>query len=642
MSSNQLVKAIFLLLLTIMGLRTQPLFASFNTTKSGLSFQVPQDVVLKDFQEVLEYQGIDQGEDILKALDTHHRMIPGKKGDLPRVDPVRWFRLELELKEGEGQWIVANELPIDSMQIVDIKNKRFFYCDKRENLSLKIILNAPYCGIHLESGSNVFMLGAKFDGSLTHLVPYVTRVEDFWNLKNKQLGLILALVAAMVFIILYDALILFIERKLFIFFMIVMAVSELALLGSLLGLIRLISIDLQLVLGRLWPLQLQIILSATSLAIVYFFRHIGYEKPRLDGLINWGVAVYGVATMLCLMDWERATGFYLLIAFISIFLLSIRSYLIVIYDIKIGIFYILGSLPVVLSAAFAIIAFFYFPQYYFWSLVTLLGGTLFYLIGLSAIFGTTASYTRINRAKLEQSLELGRSVQSLLLPHLVVQSREGSEHLFRYIPYAKQMSGDWVNYWIAEDGAQNYLIGDVTGKGPQAALAVAMIASIINHHKSTRSDLVTCLEDINKMLYQAFRGEITTTASGVTVAQGGVRATFVNAAGCGWFVWKKQKIVHILGRGCLLGHSAQFFVEAKVLGLEPGDAFFTLTDGLCPSLRVMNQMVKGLQARCRREDGLDQLSQFVFSFAHPFGLQDDQAFFVYRLMPVQQQLKLVA
>jgi hypothetical protein len=640
MSLNQLLKTNLLVTLTMMGLWTLPLFASQIPIKSALNLQVPQKVVLKDFQEVLEFQGIEHGEEILKVLDANHRMIPGEK--ISGEHSVKWFRLVLDLKEGDGQWIVANELPIDSMQIVDIKNKKTFYCDKQENLSLRLILNAPYCGVYLAPGKNVFMLGAKFDGSLTHLMPYVIRVEDFWYLRNIQLGLILALVAAMVFIIIYDSLILFIERKLFIFFMIVMAVSELVLIGSLLGLGRFISLDLQVYLGRLWPVQLQAILSATSLAIVYFFRHIGYEKPRLDSLIQWGVAVYGVATVLCMFDWEKATAFYLLIAFISIFLLCMRSYLIVNYDKKIGIFYIFGSLPVALSAAFAIIAFFYFPQYYFWSLVTLLGGTLFYLIGLSVIFGTTASYTRINRAKLEQSLELGRSVQSLLLPHLVVQSGEGGEHLFRYIPYEKQMSGDWVNHWIADDGAQNYLIGDVTGKGPQAALAVAMIASIINHHKAMRSNLLTCMEDINKMLYQAFRGEITTTASGVSVAQGGDRATFVNAAGCGWFVWKRQKILHILGRGCLLGHSAHFFVEAKVLGLEPQDTFFSLTDGLCPSLRVMSHLVKGLQIRCRREDGLDQLSQYIIAFSHQFGLEDDQAFFVYRILTIQQQLKMVA
>lgn len=610
-------------------------------SSTGLSYG--QESPNLNIFEIKSFRGIDDYQKILERIDQDGLPPRGQPSQTKVGAQTRWFELSIQSLSQGDSWIFSNELPLSSMIMISMFDRRVRDCNQASSQETKDIrIHIPYCKVELREGENIFLVGVKSPGNLTRMVPFFAKEDYFWKIERFRLEWILALSAAMIFIIFYEILVLMVERKAFIFYIILSVGAELLLISNLIGIPRLYSLDLQIFLSRHWPLQLMIVLGSASLALVSFFSQLGESVPWLDRLIRWMIVIYGIITVFCVFFPEEGSIPYLFIAFLSSIILSWRSLMILKISKKMGIFYILSIAPTVVSAAGLIFSYIFKPEYYFWCLFSLLGGTLVYFISLSVIFGATAREARVQKSRMEQGLELGRHVQSFLLPHLMERRETDGEYLFKYVPYQMQMSGDWINHWISQDGTLNFIIGDVTGKGPQAALAVAMISTIINYHQSVDSDLLTCIEDINRTLFQSFTGQITTTATAVAIHRQTQRAVFMNAAGCGWFLSEGQRQRHILGKGSLLGLGKEFVLEPISFDLKPGDCFFTLTDGLCPSNRYMKRLFREIPSYSLRDRRLDEISALIFRFARQFNSQDDQAFFIYRRSGVQEFIQKAA
>lgn len=229
---------------------------------------------------------------------------------------------------------------------------------------------------------------------------------------------------------------------------------------------------------------------------------------------------------------------------------------------------------------------------------------------------------------VNERLELGRTVQSMLLPPSMSGSIGPFAYQFFYDP-AEKLSGDWLNIWRSEN--QNHLfLGDVVGKGPQAALAVAAIASVINDSKFYRLSIAETIERINCQLIELFQKHITSTFSSVTF-HGDGSIELHNAASLGWFALKGNKIQHLPMRSMPLGVVKNAKVATVRRTFEPGTTLFTFTDGVLEGSRALKNLFTKL--RSMPEDAeltFDELHEMLLTLGKEHVLVDDKSILIVR------------
>ncbi len=95
----------------------------------------------------------------------------------------------------------------------------------------------------------------------------------------------------------------------------------------------------------------------------------------------------------------------------------------------------------------------------------------------SAVWQQRLQRERIERARIEQELQVARSIQQASLPK-EVPTLEGWQISPLYQP-AREVGGDFYDFFDLENGRVGVAVGDATGKGMPAALAVSATSSML-------------------------------------------------------------------------------------------------------------------------------------------------------------------
>jgi serine phosphatase RsbU (regulator of sigma subunit) len=230
---------------------------------------------------------------------------------------------------------------------------------------------------------------------------------------------------------------------------------------------------------------------------------------------------------------------------------------------------------------------------------------------------------------VNERLELGRTVQSMLLPPSM-QGEFGRFSFRYYYDPAEKMSGDWLNIWRSE--RQNHLfLGDVVGKGPQAALAVAAIASVINDSKFHGLTIAQTIERINCQLIDLFQKHITSTFSSVTFHEDG-SIELHNAASLGWFALHGNKVQHLPMRSMPLGVVKNAPLATVKRTFEPGTTLFAFTDGVLEGSRALKNLFTKLKAMPDdAELTFDELHEMLLTLGKEHVLVDDKSVLIVKI-----------
>ena len=81
--------------------------------------------------------------------------------------------------------------------------------------------------------------------------------------------------------------------------------------------------------------------------------------------------------------------------------------------------------------------------------------------------------TAVEQERIKRELELGRQIQHEMLPHAPL--RLGLTEIKGVSVPAREVGGDFFNYFELSNGQIALLVGDVSGKGVGAALLMANI-----------------------------------------------------------------------------------------------------------------------------------------------------------------------
>jgi hypothetical protein len=233
-------------------------------------------------------------------------------------------------------------------------------------------------------------------------------------------------------------------------------------------------------------------------------------------------------------------------------------------------------------------------------------------------------------AALARNIELASAVQNLLLP----SQRQGRFGPFEFSSYYQphdRMSGDWINFWQAESGERRLIFGDVVGKGPRAALAVAAIAALIESAKEAGDDLSQCIARIDSGLSKLFGGHVTTTLTALIMHDDG-RLHLYNCGGMGWLRWRDGQSDHIAMPSSVLGMGGNAKMAQRAFELAEGEYLVSFTDGVADGSRAIMRLTQALR---QAKDKIETIEDLIDIAAH-LGVkvvQDDRSIVAVRHAP---------
>ncbi|MNR81326.1 Phosphoserine phosphatase RsbU [compost metagenome] len=106
----------------------------------------------------------------------------------------------------------------------------------------------------------------------------------------------------------------------------------------------------------------------------------------------------------------------------------------------------------------------------------------------------------VNRARLDAELETARNIQASLLP-TAAPAPQGIDVIGSSVS-AYEFGGDYYDLVTLHDGLLRVVVGDVAGKGVQAAMVMAMAKSCFFNQVRSNPDLPTVMTAINRMIVE--------------------------------------------------------------------------------------------------------------------------------------------
>jgi CHASE3 domain sensor protein len=182
--------------------------------------------------------------------------------------------------------------------------------------------------------------------------------------------------------------------------------------------------------------------------------------------------------------------------------------------------------------------------------------------------------------EIQQQRSIAETLQHSLLPS-VLPTPVGFEIAARYLPGAEgvDIGGDWFNLRIAGDGRSFFAVGDVSGRGVEAAALMASLRFAINAYAAEDPDPATVLARLARLVQMGEGGHFATVLCGLYDSQAG-NITLANAGHVNpILVADAGAEVVVTQVGPPIGLNQDHYVETTVPVL-PGTTLLVYTDGL--------------------------------------------------------------
>ncbi len=237
-----------------------------------------------------------------------------------------------------------------------------------------------------------------------------------------------------------------------------------------------------------------------------------------------------------------------------------------------------------------------------------------------AIENTRLYREAVDKARMDQDMNIAHEMQQALLPPRQRQG-PGYEAVGAMIP-CRAIGGDFFDYLELPDGRIGFVLCDVSGKGPSAALMTAMIQGIFRAQAEDSHTPATTMTRVNRVLSRrAIRSRYATGFYGVLGPDGSFVSS--NAGHNPPIVVRRDGTVHRLEKGGTpLGLFAGMDYEEEELTLSPGDTLLLFSDGLSEAENRKveefgeDRLVETMRRECHREP--DALLEFLLTKVRDF------------------------
>ena len=194
------------------------------------------------------------------------------------------------------------------------------------------------------------------------------------------------------------------------------------------------------------------------------------------------------------------------------------------------------------------------------------------------------------RERVAAELDLASKIQMDSLPTDFPDRQD--IHLFASMVPAKEVGGDFYDFFFIDDEHLGLVIADVSGKGIPAALFMMMSRNLIKNYAMmglspaevlNRTNASLCENNRNRMFVTVWFGILDLQTGRVTAANGGHEYPMLRKANGGFELFKEK-------HGMVLGALKRKTYTEYEFDLEPGGALFVYTDGAPEAIDAREKM----------------------------------------------------
>lgn len=188
---------------------------------------------------------------------------------------------------------------------------------------------------------------------------------------------------------------------------------------------------------------------------------------------------------------------------------------------------------------------------------------------------------------LKQDLNTAKIIQQAILPKVFPPYPNRKDFdVFGSMTAAKDIGGDFFDFFMIDDKNFGFVIGDVSGKGIPAAIFMAVSRTLLRatalkglspNECLVHVNNLLCSESVSSMFVTVFYGILNTETGLVTYANGGHNPPYLI---------KVDGVVELIPMtgGIALGVMEEMPYNFKSFTLNPGETVFLFTDGVTEAM----------------------------------------------------------
>src|SRR5215204_6259399 len=235
---------------------------------------------------------------------------------------------------------------------------------------------------------------------------------------------------------------------------------------------------------------------------------------------------------------------------------------------------------------------------------------------------------RLVRQSIVQELRVARSIQEASLPKEVPEL-EGWVISPRYQP-AREVGGDFYDFFELDDGRVGFAVGDATGKGVPAALVMSTTCALLGGVATALSSSPgEVLSRVNEAVLRRIPPNMFITCFCAILDPKSGTLMYANAGHDLPYLWRGGDCEELRARGMPLGLMPGMGYEEKETTLQAGEAVLFYSDGLVEAHDPEREMfgfprLKALVAKHGEKGTLgDCLLEELYSFVGEGWEQED-------------------
>ena len=193
---------------------------------------------------------------------------------------------------------------------------------------------------------------------------------------------------------------------------------------------------------------------------------------------------------------------------------------------------------------------------------------------------------------IQQDLQTAREIQQAILPKKFPPFPDRTEFsIYASMIAAKEVGGDFFDFFMIDNERLGFVIGDVSGKGVTAAIFMAVSRTLIRATGIKGISAEECMNYVNRLLCsESVSCMFVTVFYGILNTMTGM-VEYVNAGHNPPYILSGSSVSKVeMTGGTILGCLEDFTYSSKKVQLAPGDLLFLYTDGVTEAFNTHEEL----------------------------------------------------
>ena len=202
------------------------------------------------------------------------------------------------------------------------------------------------------------------------------------------------------------------------------------------------------------------------------------------------------------------------------------------------------------------------------------------------------THATAEKERLGAELNVAKQIQAEMLPRVFPPFDNHKEvELFASMEPAKEVGGDFYDFYMIDDDHFAVVVGDVSGKGVPAALFMVITKTLLKDTAAVELDPAKIFEHVNKLLCEGNEsGLFVTCWMGILTLSTGV-LDFANAGHAAPLICHSGKIEYLSTKpNLMLAGMEGVKYQKHTITLEKEDRLFVYTDGVTEATNASEEL----------------------------------------------------